>query len=392
MIWAVDLGTNKIKILGVKKQKEETEAVFKTERNSEGIRRGVIVEEEKVIQILKSALEEGTQQTKEKPEEIIVSLNGSHIFSLEGKGTVSVSRADQRISEEDTKRAIQAAQIIEVPPNREIFEVFLKEFVINNELRVKDACNLTGTKLEAEILMLGGFSPYLEKVKKTVNKAGYELLDMICAPLAAARAVLNQREKELACAVLDIGAGTSGLAVFEEENLIDLLILPVGSLNVTNDIAIAFKIDTDLAERIKLEYGSCFFKGKDSRIKIQISESEHFSFSRKTLVKIISARVGEIFNQILQELKKLKKERELAGGIILTGGGAKLQNIVEFAKEKFRLPVRIGKPREILGLDPDPAWAVVAGLALFGLDVQKEEKIKVSIFSKIKKFFKIFLP
>jgi cell division protein FtsA len=395
MICGLDLGSSKIKVLLVEKNKDgNLELLEKIERDSEGIRRGIVVNKERVSEILSEIFNQISLTTKKKISSVYTALNGSHILLVSSKGLVSVSRADQKISEEDIQRVIQAAQSINFPPNREIFDFFVKEFSIDGQTKTKEPIGLKGIRLEADVLILAGFSPYLERQKKCILDAGLEISDIIAAPLASAKAVTTQRQKELGIGVIDIGAGTTGLAVFEEEELIHLAIFPVGSMNLTNDIAIGLKIDPEVAEIIKKEYGSCNFKGKDTRFKINLPDGTNLSFSRKFLSKIVSARIDEIFTQINQELKKIGKEKSLPGGIILCGGGAKLNNILELAKEKFHLPVKIGKPQGILGIEEDPSLALVSGLVLFGAESETELKKSFSqdFFSRLKKFFKIFIP
>lgn len=395
MICVLDIGSSKLKILAAEKNKDENlELVFKGEKDAEGTRRGIIINEEKISYILKLLLQQVIRETGKKISSVYVSVNGSHLFLTPSKGLISVSRADQKISEEDVQRVIQAAQSVNLPSNREIFETFIIDFIIDNQFRTKEPIGLEGVRLEAEALILAGFAPYLERQKKTILNAGLEILDLIPAPLAAARAVLSTKQKELGSAVIDIGAGTTSLAVFEEDTLIHLAILPVGSSNITNDIAIGLKVDTDIAELIKQEQGNCILKGKDVKIKINLEEEKSFVFSKKFLVKIISERVSEIFNQINLELKKIGKEKMLPGGIVLCGGGSKLVNIVDFAKDKFRLPVRLGRPKGVFGIEEDPAWAVACGLVLLGYDIQKEggTNFHQKLINKIKNFLKIFIP
>lgn len=396
MICALDIGTSKIKILLADKNKEgNLELISKIEEPAEGIRRGVIVDVEKVSNILLVLFQRISTEAGKKINSVYTALNGCHLFSVLSRGLVSVSRADQKISEEDVQRVLQAAQTINLPSNKEIFDAIVKEFIVDGQAGVKEAVGLRGVRLEAEVLALGGFSPYLENQKKAILAADLEILDTIPAPMAAARAVLTEKQEELGVAVVGIGAGTTGLAVFEEGDLLHLAVLPIGSANITDDIAIGLKIDVEIAERIKQEYGSCLFKGKDTRQKINLGENSPLVFSKKFLVKIISERVAELFNQVNQELKKIGKEKLLPGGIVLTDGGAKLPKILELAKDKFHLPVRIGKPKGISGLEEDLGLAVACGLVLYGADSQEREKsleFGRGITSKLKKFFKIFIP
>ena len=398
IITGLDIGTGSLKILVVNKELggEKFEVVSQIKESSSGIRRGVVVNVEEVSNILSSFLSQIKEETGVKINSVYVNVDGSHLFSLPSRGTIAVSRADQKISEEDIQRVLQAAQTFSLPSNKEIFDAFPREFIIDGERGIKEALGLQGVRLEAEVLVLGGFSPYLKNLTQAVLDSELQILDMVPSPIAAARAVLNQKQKELGVAVLDIGAGTSGLAVFEEGDLIHLAVLPIGSVNITNDIAIGLKVDTEVAERIKIEYGSCLFKG-DKREKIKIGEPEPLVFSRRALTEIIEARVSEIFGEINKELKKISRAGLLPAGLVLTGGGSLLPQMVELAKKEFKLPCKIGKPKGFLELDEDPSLATVCGLVLGGADLEEKRGESTTFFgkgigNKIKRIFRIFIP
>lgn len=396
LITGLDIGTGTIKIFVAKKTEGGLEAISQIEEKSLGIRRGVVVDVEGVSNILKTAFSRVKEETGQRIDGIYVNVGGSHLFSVPSHGIISVSRADQKISEEDVNRVLKAAQTFSLPSNKEIFDAFPKEFIVDGQGGLKEVVGLQGVRLEVEILALGGFAPYLKNLTQTVLNSDLQILDMIPSPIAAARAVLSPRQKELGAAVLDIGAGTSNLAVFEEGDLIHLAVLPIGSNNITNDIAVGLKTDIDVAERIKIEYGSCLLQGQNKREKIEIGEEEPLIFYRKQLVEIIETRVSEIFEEVNKELKKISREKLLPAGIVLTGGGAKLPGMVELAKKEFHLPAKIGKPKGIEGLEDDPHLSTVCGLVLLGQNFEEEsEKLSFhasGIISKLKKFFKIFIP
>jgi len=395
IITGLDIGTSKIKVLLVSQSKDgKLELVLKEEENSEGVRRGIIIDPERVSNILEGLFPKISEEVGQKVNSVYVNLGGSHIFCTPSHGLVSVSRADQKISEEDINRVLKETEAINLSSNKEIFDVLPKEFIVDGERGIKEPLGLQGVRLEADVLALGGFSPYLQNTKKAVLDADLEILDMVPNPLAAAGAVLTAKQKELGVALLDIGAGTTGFAVFEEGNLLHLAVLPVGSNNITNDIVIGLKIDAEIAERIKIEYGASILKGKNVHQKIDIGEETPLIFSQKFLIKIISDRILEIFEEANKELKKIGRERKLVGGIVLTGGGAKLAKIAELARDKFHLPSRLGRPIfSISGLDDDLGLATVCGLVLGGADFEgKTSESKGGLVSKIKKIFKIFIP
>jgi len=397
IITGLDIGTGTIKtLLCQKKSKElDLDVLSQSKEISSGVRKGVVINIEEVAEIIKSSLDKMQEISNKKIKSVSVNVGGAHIFSTTSHGLISVSRADQKISQEDIERVLQAAQTFSLPSNKEILSVFPKEFTVDNEKGIKEPLGMKGVRLEVEVLVLGGFSPYLKNLTQAVLDAGVQIDDLILTPLASSRAVLTPREKELGVALLDIGAGTTGLAVFEEGDLIQTTILPIGSAHITSDVAIGLRCDIDTAEKIKLESGICIFKGADKKKKVETISGEILIFSQKMLSKIIEARVSEIFGEINKELKKISRRALLPGGVVLTGGGAKLPKIKDLAKKELRLPCRIGTPRGFSSPLEDPELSTVCGLVLLGADLETERTFPAfgkEITSRLKKIFRIFLP
>lgn len=407
LITGLDIGTASVKILVVLKQQgsPDFEIISQIEEPCSGVRRGVVIDPDEVSQVISSAIakvqEKISHPSNGKPGKInsaYVNIGGSHIFITPSHGEVAVSRADQKVSQEDVERVLQAAQTFPLPANKEILDVFPKEFIVDGERGLKEVLGMQGVKLEAEIFALCAFSPYYKNLTQALLNAGLQIDDLIASPLASASAVLSLRQKELGVALLDIGAGTSDLAVFEERGLIHTAILPIGSSHITSDIAIGLQTDIDTAERIKKEFGSCIL-GKTSQIEIpQDDKEEPLVVSQKLLTKIIEARVSDIFEQTEKELKKISRQALLPAGIVLTGGGSNLPGIVEFAKKQLKLPAQLGKIQERFnGLQQDASWATVCGLILQAADLEEEEPPFVkgmfsNVLSRLKKMFKIFIP
>jgi len=395
IITGLDIGSSEIKVLVVAQKDDslEIEVMSQVKLPSFGVRRGVIIDPDKVSNIIQSLFDKIKVEIGQQINSVYVNINGSHLFSVSSRGMVAVSRADQKISETDIDRVLQSAQTISLSSNKEILEVFPKEYIVDGEEGIKEPIGMQGGRLETEVLILGGFSPYKKNLTQTILNAELQILDVIPSSIASASAVLLPRQKELGVAVLDIGAGTSELAVFKEENLIHLAVFPIGSANITDDIAIGLQTDINTAETIKIEHGNCFLKGSSKKEKIE-TEQGVLIFSQKMLSKIIEARVSDIFEQTQEELKKISKQGLLPAGLVLTGGGAKLAGIVELAKKKLKLPCRIGKPLSFSGLN-DPSYAAVCGLVLQGFDLENErieQGIWTIIIAKLKKIFKIFIP
>lgn len=400
IITGLDIGTNNLKVLVVKKNPDnlELEVLAQILEPSSGIRKGVVVNPDEVSKKISPLLSLAEKKSDKRIDSVFVNIGGSHIFVNSSRGTIAVSRADQKISQEDINRVLQAAQVFSLPLNKEIIDIFPKEFIVDGERGIKEPLGVKGVRLETEILAICGFSPYLKNLEEAVLDTGVQINDLILNPLASAKAVLLPQQKELGVAVLDIGAGTTNLAVFEEGDLIHAAIFPIGSVNITNDIAIGLRTDIDLAERIKLEFGSCRFSGKADKIKKKIkieTKGEPLVFSKKMLMDIIEARVSEIFSEVQKELKKISRAGLLPAGIVLTGGGARMPKIIELAKKELKLPCRIGIPKGFIGLDKDSRLSTVCGLVLSGVDFKEEQEppsFLKGIFAKLKRISKVFIP
>jgi cell division protein FtsA len=403
IITGLDIGTAATKVLVASKKPDqpEIEVLSLVEEPSLGVRKGVVFNADNVTEISQVALKKAEEESGIKTDSVYVNIGGAHIFSTSCHGLVSVSRADKKIPAEDVERVLQAAQDASpLSSNKEILKTFPKEFIVDGEKGLKDAVGMEGMRLEADVLGVGVFSPYLNSLRRAVSNADVQANDVVPSILASARAVLKRKEKDLGVVLIEIGAGTTGMAVFSDGDLIHTVVLPIGSMHITNDIAVGLKIDADLAEKIKIEFGTCFHRGQDKKEKMEL-EDEFLVFSHKEIAEIVGSRVSEIFSEVNRELKAISKQGQLPGGVVLTGGGAKLPKIIETARKELKLHCRLGKP---LGFSPeqeDISLATVCGLVLGGYDLEEEggqfSRNMVSNFgggigSKIKKFFRIFLP
>ncbi len=407
IVTGLDIGTSTIKVLVAQKKAENWEFLSYAQIPSFGLRRGAVVNVEetaKNIQLLISGIE---RDNNIRINSVFVNIGGSHLYVTPSDGIISVSRADQRISQEDIERVLQATRAINIPSNEEILDVFPKEFIIDDQRGIKQPLGLTGIRLEAKVALLCYFQSYFINLTQAVLNSKLQINDIIPSPLAAAESVLTPQQKELGVALIDMGSDTTSLAVFEEGDLIHLAIFPLGSANITKDIAIGLMTEFNIAEDIKKQHGSCIFAKTDkekkdkSKKKIEVfDKSSSLSFTEKDLVNIIGPRVSEILDLIQKELKKIGRQELLPGGIVLTGGGAKLPKIKDLTKQQLKLPCEIGILKGIVGLDQDPALATVAGLVLGGAGVDDLEREGISgllgffkkLFIKIKKMFKVFIP
>ncbi len=404
-IAALDIGSGSIKMLLVSKKPEgaDFEILGQKQEISSGVRRGVVIDVPKVTEIIFSLKEKMEGDFGKKINNIYVNIGGGHLFCIPSRGLVSVSRADQKISEEDVERVLQAARTISLSShNKEVIEVFPRDFIVDGEGGIKEPTGMQGVRLETDVVALCGFSPYVKNLSQTVLNAGFQSNVLIPASLASSRAVLTPKERELGVCVLDIGAGTTSLAVFEEENLLHSAVFPIGSANITNDLAICLKTDIDTAERIKIEFGGCRTsslknEGKYKKEKkIKIEGEEPLIFSKKLLTDIIEARVSEIFDLALKELKKISRQKLLPAGIVLTGGGAKLPGIKNLAKKEFKLPSRIGTPNLFPDFQENSSLSTLCGLILEGAGAEEyPERVSgfwKELLIKLKKLFSVFIP
>jgi cell division protein FtsA len=401
IITGLDIGSSSIKLLSVvpSHNDSELEVLMQKKITSAGVRKGVVVDVYKTAEVVSDLIGKSEEELGEDIGAVYASVGGGHIFSTSSRGLVSVSRADQKISEEDIQRVIGAAGTFSLPSNKEIIKIFPKEFIVDGESGVKEAVGMKGVRLEADVLILGGFSPYIKNSNQVFSSVGLQPKSIIPTPLASARAVLTAQEKELGVCVLDIGAGTTSMAVFEEGNLIHSVVFPIGSGHITNDIAIILRTDINTAEKIKLEFGRCklALSGKFGKLdkKIKIDSEEPLVFSSKMLSDIIEARVYEILDLTNKELKKISRQKFLPAGIVLTGGGADLPGIKDFAKKEIKLSCRIGLPKGFSFLPKDPSLACVCGLVLEGINSEQNPggpPFVGAIKDKIKNVFRIFIP
>jgi len=397
ILTGLDIGTHSLKMVVVHKKEEgeDLEILGFGEESSSGVRKGSVISPDEVakkIVALKNRIESISGQ---RIGEVFVNIGGSHIFTVPSHGIVAVSRADGQISQEDVERVLQAAQAFSLPQNKEILEVFPQQFVVDGEENVKEVVGMRGVRLEVDVLAVCGFSPYVKNVTDAIVASGLGIVDMQPAPLIHAATVLSRQQKELGVAVIDIGAGTTGLAVYEEGDLIHTAVFPIGSENITNDIAIGLRTEPDIAEKVKIGFSEQP-KGRGKKMdKIEIPDGPSIAFSQKMLNHIIEARVREIFQLVNKDLKSISKQGMLPGGIVLVGGGAKLPKIADFAKKDLKLTVKIGTPSGILSLNSDPTFLGVMGLVVGASESDYHGGgggLVSGLIQKAKKILKPFIP
>lgn len=427
-ITALDIGTNSVKAICAEKDLKtgEIKILAYSQVPCLGVRNGEVVRPEQAAIAIATAIGQISQATNRKINEVITAVGGSHIFSMASQGLVSVSRADQHISQEDAQRVLKAAQAVSLPgKNKEVIDVFTQEFLIDGEGGVKNPIGLLGNRLEVKVLLACLFSPVLENLEKALVQAGLKPIDVVVGPIASSKAALNYEQKELGVLLLEIGAGATSVAVFEKGDLQDFAVFPVGSANITNDIAIGFRTEIQTAEKLKLALavlpGAMVKKNKLSKKakqKTDLVESTAsqkpelpetgIPFSQKFLDNIVEARVNEIFSEAQKAMKKYLANQSLAAGVVLTGGGSKLPGLAEYGRQKFKLPCRLApSPLSMVsGLSQspeainfhEPQWAACLGLLATGFEADDEDIFEAEtahtggIKDKLKKIMKSFLP
>ncbi|MEK7579894.1 MAG: cell division protein FtsA [Patescibacteria group bacterium] len=414
IVAGIDIGNSTVKTLiaEIKEDSERPHILGAGIASSNGLRRGVVIDMAETIEDVRKSVAQAENSAGIKIKKAYASISGPHIRNQISRGVIAVSRADNEISEFDIQRVLDAASTISLPPNREIIHTIPKKFIIDGQEFFKNPVGMTGIRLEADVMIIDALTPYLKSLAKTINENGIEVAEFIYSPLASAKAILNKRAREHGALCLDFGGGLCNLAVFQEGELIHAASLPIGSKNITNDLAIAMKISLDHAEKVKIEHGYIgnIPSGKKDTLDLsELVEEENFTVPKKLLGEVISDRISEITDMISAELKKTSTASHglsrpmLAGGTILSGGGTNITGFADYIKEKLKLPARKISSYEFDGIVDkisDPSWACTAGLVLWGMEKEfkgSEKGIFESFgsnktFKKLKDWFRIFLP
>ncbi|MBU4257418.1 cell division protein FtsA [Patescibacteria group bacterium] len=360
IIAGLDIGSTAIRLVVGQRISNESgerlQIIGAVEAPAQGINKGVVNSIEDATSSISACLEKAERLIGVPISKVWVSINGPSIKCEKSRGVVAVSRSDSEITEDDIERAIEAAQALSVPPNYEILHVIPAKFTVDNQEDIKDPLGMTGIRLEVEALIIQGLSSQVKNLTKAIYRARLDIEDLVLSPLAAAEAVISPKQKELGAALINIGSSTTSLAVFEEGELLHTAVLPLGSEHITADVAIGLRCPINLAERIKIEHGSASSNRFNKKDEIDISDlaneedvsDENMTVSRKYLSEIIEARVEEIFEKVDNEFKKIDRSGMLPAGVFLIGGGARLADLVELAKDKLRLPAAIGANKNIM--------------------------------------------
>lgn len=406
----LDIGSSMVRVVIGKQETElsNPNIIGVGEAQSAGIRRGVIVDIDEAVSSISEALEKAERMTGLSIDHAVVSVGGAQITSHESHGVIAVARADGEITENDVVRVVDASQAISIPPNREILHVIPKTFTVDGQKGIKDPVGMSGIRLEVDSHIIQASVPFIKNLTKCILQAGLEIDDLVLAPLAAAQAVLTKKQKELGVTVIDLGGGTTGMVVFEEGELLKSTILPVGSMHITNDLAIGLRTSVDCAEKVKIGHALAEAREvkRDTEIDLsKIDKQEEGRVGLKHIAEIVEARLEEVFELVNKELKAVGKDGQLPAGAVLTGGGAKLPGIMELAKKELRLPITMGLPGQVATVIDrvnDPAFATAVGLVIWSQEFLLGSSRTVNKFTKkvlendtvnkVRSWFKSFLP
>ena len=378
IITGLDIGSSSIKaVVAEIKNNGRLLILAAFKQPSAGFRKGSLVDFEEATVSLRNIISDLKSVAPKSVKNVYVNVNGTNIKSCLSKGIAGVARADSEIRRDDVEKVIQSSRAVNLSSNYAVLHNITREFFVDG---IQDPLGMTGTRLEVNSLVIGAFSPIVNDLTKCLERNGIAISGLIFGPLAASASVLSKQQKELGVLMVDIGAGISGLTIYEENKILKTLNLPAGAGNITNDIAIGLRISIGAAEKVKLTYGFAFAKETSRREVFNLQEvdsSTKGEISKRFLSEIIEARLAEIFEIVNNEIKSLDHKIDLPAGVVITGGGAKLPGIVDLAKQELRLPVQIGVP-ELANFDvkdsafhdlvSDPEFATAVGLAIYGFN------------------------
>jgi cell division protein FtsA len=341
-----------------------------------GMRKGTVAHVEDAAEAIAKALTEAERISGVHITRATVNVNGAHVSGIDSKGVIAISAANSQISVEDRLRVEEAATVVNFPPNREIVQFFAKNYSLDGQHNIKDPVGMHGVRLEVDAHIVTAATPSLRNLDFALEKAGITPTHHTVSGLAAAEALLSRQQKEAGTVLLDVGAGTTNVIVVEDGEVQYVAVIPIGGTHITNDLAIGLKTDLDIAERVKVEHAHV---GQVRKATATIAVgSTHHTFAMDDVVMIAEARIDELFDFVDRELHKIKRSRKLPGGVVLTGGTAKLPGLAEFAKEKLQLAARVGKLQPISGLVDtveDPSYATVVGLMLLDMLLLPDQQV-----------------
>jgi cell division protein FtsA len=401
IIAGLDLGTTKIAcIIANVSEMGEIDIIGVGVSPSTGLRRGVVVNIEKTRNSIRDAINRAEKMAGVKIKEVYTGIAGDHIRSQNSRGVVAVSSPTKEITKQDVERVIEQARAVSIPMDREIIHAIPQKFIVDDQHGVDDPVGISGIRLEANVHIVTGAVTSAQNIYKSIEKAGVHVRDLVLQPIASSYAVLDKEEEELGTALVDVGGGTTDVAIFHNGSIRESFCIGLGGINITNDIAIGIRTPRAFAEKIKKEYGVAKEElvGDNETIKVPgVGGRPEREIKRRILSAIIEPRLEEIFTLVYRGIRKTDYIDLISGGIVLTGGTAKMNGIEDLAESIFGLPVRIGLPSGIGGLTDtvkDPIHSTGVGLVLYGYEnrdkkgiISEGESLFSKILEKMKKWF-----
>ncbi len=371
LIVGLDIGTSKIVAIVAELLPEGTLKVIGLGQHvSRGLKKGVVVNIESTMQSIQRALEEAELMANCKINTVFTGIAGSHIKSLNSHGMVKIKEAE--VSQMDVDKVVETARAIALPADQQILHILTQEFIIDGQEDVREPLGMSGMKLEVKVHIVTGAVAAAQNIVKCIKRCGIEVTDLILQPLASSLAVLTEDEKELGVCLVDIGGGTTDIAVFKQGAIRHTAVVPIAGDQMTNDIAVAFRTPTQAAEDIKVKHGCALRQLADAREIIEVpgvDGRDAKQLSVQTLAEVLEPRIVELYELVLSELRRSGMEDMIASGIVITGGSAMMRGMVELGEEIFHMPVRLGLPRYVGGLSEvvsNPRYATGVGLILMG--------------------------
>jgi cell division protein FtsA len=399
LVVGLDIGTSKIVCIVAEINDEGVlEIIGMGSSPSRGLRRGVVVNIEATVNAIQRALEEAELMADCKIREVYTGIAGSHIKSFNSHGMFAIK--DKEISQMDVDRVVETARAVNIPTDQQILHTIPQEFIVDGQEDVRDPLGMSAVRLEVKVHIVTGAVSAAQNIIKCVRRCGLEVADLVLQPLASAMAVLTEDEKELGVCLVDIGGGTTDIAVFTNGAIRHTAVIPVAGDQVNNDIAVALRTPPKEAEDIKVQYGCALRQLADARDMIEvpgIGDRPPRTLSKQTLAEFIEPRMEELYSLVQAELRRSGFEELLSSGIVITGGSAAMQGMVELGEEVFHMPVRMGWPRYEGGLADvmhNPRYATCMGLLMAGLEARGRDAPKLSgssfkdILERMKSWFK----
>ena len=397
-IVGLDIGTSKVvALVGEVDADGNLEIIGIGTHKSTGLRKGVVVNIESTVQSIQRAIEEAELMAGCQIHSVYAGIAGSHIRSLNSHGIVAIR--DREVQAADVERVIDAAQAVAIPADQKVLHILPQEYIIDNQEGVREPLGMSGVRLEAKVHLVTCAVNAVQNIEKCIRRCGLEVDDIILEQLASSYSVLTDDEKELGVCLVDIGGGTTDIAVFTEGSIKHTAVIPIAGDQVTNDIAMALRTPTPFAEEIKIKYACALTQlvRADEIIKVPgVGERISRELSRQALAEVVEPRYDELFTLIQAELRRSGFEDLVAAGIVLTGGTARIEGAVELAEEIFHMPVRVGAPANVKGLGDivkNPIYATGVGLLQYGIRQQKDgkpgvdvEESRTSVIARIKRW------